>query len=649
MSSDPTPSIYPEPIRRDDYPDGQQGDQVYQAIEKNQKDIAQKRGMWLQHEWKKDDGSGENILDKLAFMVLLTMKYGVSYMKIWPDEHEERIRTSVRDAFDIYVLGNYTNIYECPFVLEAFPMLIATIKANPVFNPDQLMQITPDNRKASSEIKEAYLQARYGRDTTSDQSATLILNEAFIKEYVSEANADKIRRQEDGADIMKKRDIGSPIIRHSFTAGGVWLYDQYTNLNEYPFIDYRVEPGPIYQVPMIERFMPSNKSLDSVVSRVERYTHTMVTGAWLKRQGEQFHINNIAGGQVIEYAATPPTQAQIAPIPPFVYEFIGLLTNFIEEQGVSTTTLGKLPSGVKANAAIESLKESEYANLIIATRRLNATIKKLATKMFEIADEHFITPQDVAFKDKGSVVNFKVIGNSALKQRKKLKVETPDVVSLSKDTKIDIEIEQGMAYTKEGQKATMQQVMDTMIQLLQAQAIPPQALQVVAEKYLRTYQFGSTEEFMDELDKAFENGAPNMSDQQILQMKTALLEGLKEAGEIGQEASNKRIMENKIGILEAFKESGLAPKTLGGQQQKPLAESLNIKFSELPADAQKQVLAQLGISTQMISPSTSKQMESHANIINSVIDQQQENQQIQQQAQQAQQQNQQSQGGANQQ
>jgi hypothetical protein len=195
------------------------------------------------------------------------------------------------------------------------------LKANPLFDPAQLDKLNPDNRKASSEIKEAYLQSRYGRDTTSDQSATIILNECFIKEYITPTNLERIRTQENGEKVLKKIKgesddyMGKPIIRHVFTAGGVWLYDQYMGLNKYPYMDYRVEPGPIYQVPMIERFMPANKSLDSIVSRIERYTHTMVTGAWLKRRGENFKINNIAGGQVIEYDAVAPTQAADFPAP----------------------------------------------------------------------------------------------------------------------------------------------------------------------------------------------------------------------------------------------------------------------------------------------------------------------------------------------
>lgn len=639
MSSDPTPTVYPKPVHEYDYrqpmvpkqPEQSQqqpsvlSDPRYISAVRNAKEVAQKKGMWLLDEWQKDDGSGENILDKLALMTILTMKHGVSYLKIWPDDHEESIRTSVRDAFDIYLLGNLTSIYHSPFMIDAFPRLIADIKADPLFDKGQVAQITPDNKKASSEIKEAYLQSRYGRDTTSDQSATLIQNEAFIKEYVNKDNITKIMSQDNAGVIMKERDMGSPIIRQTFTAGGVWLYDAYTNLSEYPFVDYRVEPGPIYQVPMIERFMPANKSLDSVVSRIERYTHTMTTGAWLKHRGENFKINNIAGGQIIEYDTTPPTQAQIAPIPPFVFEFVGLLTNFIEEQGVSTTTLGKLPSGVKGNAAIESLKESEYANLVIASRRLKATCKKIAQKCFEIADENFITPHPVAVRKKGTVVNFNVIGESALKQRKKLKIDTPDVIVLSKNDKVDIDIGDGSAYTRQGAQSSAQAIMNTMIELQNAQAIPPQALQVVAEKYLESYQFGGTEEFMDAIDASFQNSA-NLTEQQMTMLKTAVLEALKDAGEVGQEASEKRIMENKLGLLSALKDANLI-KGMQGQQQsntKPLAESLNIKFSDLPADSQKQVLNQLGISSEMLSPSASKQLETHANIMNNVINQQQQ-------------------------
>lgn len=605
MSQDPTPTVYPEPIDFTQFPD----EETLAKEKERQKTIAKKRGMWLLNEWKKDDGSGETILEKVALMVLLALKHGIAYMQVWPDAVDEVIQTQVYDAFDIYTLGNYTSIYHVPFIIKSVPMLISQIKANEIYDKDQLNQISPDNRKANSQIKEAYMLARFGQTTTSDQSATLILNEAFIKEYLNDDNMARIRGQEGGDKILKGKKTGDPIIRHVFTAGGVWLYDQYTSLSEYPFVDYRMEPGPLYQVPLLERFMAANKSLDSIVSRVERYTHTMVTGSWLKRRGENFRVNNIAGGQIIEYDGTPPTQNQIASIPPFVFEFISLLTNFIEEQGVSTTTLGKLPSGVKANAAIESLKESEYANLVIATRRLTGCMKRLARKCLEIADEYYVSPKKISMRDGADVVNFAVIGQSAYNERKRLKVDTPyQVITLSKDTPVEIEIEQGMAYTKEGQKKTMQELMNTMIQGVQVQAVPPQALQSVFKKYLETYQFGSTEEFMDDFDKALQGA--NMNDQQIMQMKTALLEALQEAGEVGPQASQKRVMENKVGVLEALQQSGMAKQVMGAQ---PVKESVAINYKDAPEDVKRQMEQKAGFQpSRMVSPAVSDQVLAHA-------------------------------------
>jgi len=118
--------------------------------------------------------------------------------------------------------------------------------------------------------------------------------------------------------------------------------------------------------PFIIIFIPANKSLDSVASRVERHIGTMIAGTWLKRRGENFTPTNIAGGQVMEYETTPPTQMPHTPIPSHVFAYIQFLNSVIEEQGASTAALSQLPPGVKSGIAIESLKATEYANLKIA-------------------------------------------------------------------------------------------------------------------------------------------------------------------------------------------------------------------------------------------------------------------------------------------
>lgn len=599
LFNDPTPSVYPENISKSDF----SNEEDYKKAMENAKHYALRTGHWLTEEWK-----NQEMMSKMALMVILTLKHGISYLQVWPDPVEEAIKTQVYDAFDIYLMGNLTSIYDSPYMIKAIPTLISQIKANENFDQDQVLKISPDNKYASSEIKDAYMMARFGRETQTDESATLILKEAFLKEYLNETNMARIRMQDDGDKILKGKKTGDPVIRQVFSAGGVWLRDRYTQLPDYPFVDFRMEPGPIYQVPMIERFISANKSLDQVVSRVERYTHTMAAGKWLKRQGEQFKISNQSGGEVIEYQGTPPEQMQIAPLPQFLFEFMSVLTGYIEEQGVTTTTLGKLPQGVKANAAIESLKESELANLVISNRQLKKTIKNICEKFLDIVDNYFLTPQTVMYLDKGEPDYFDIIGGSALKSRKQLKVNTPEnVIPVKKEYRVEVEIEAGLGYTKEGQKETIQKFAEFMLQLAQAQLISPDAMKFVVEKMVEVFQFGKTQELLEGLDTA--KMTAQMTEDQLTQLKMAVLGALKDAGEVGQEASQKRVMENKVGTLEALKESGLA-KNIATVPDNP--ELAPIPYKDAPEDVKRQMEANAGLQpSQGISPTGTDQLVKH--------------------------------------
>lgn len=544
-SRDLTPVVFPERINKAAYED----EREFLLAKEVAKQTAKLQGHWLQEEFKKQE-----LLHQISHMILLSCKHGISYMQIWPDAVDEKIRTQVYDAFDVYVMGDLTDLQDSPFVVKAIPQLISEIKANENFDEEQLKKINPDNRHASSEIKESYMHARYGREFKSDQTATLILKEAYIKEYLNDDNKKRIKSQEDGEDILRDKEEGDVVIRQTFTAGNITLKDGYISGHRYPFIEYRLWPGNLYQTPQIERFMSSNKSLDTVVSRLERYVNTMVVGTWLKRQGEQVNISNQAGGQIIEYKSTPPVQGQMASIPNFLFNYINLLNSFIEEQGVTTTALGKIPAGVESGKAIESLKESEFANLIIPERRLRKAIRDIAKTFLEIADEYFVTPQEITLLEKGEPTYFDVIGKQALKRRRDLKISTPDeIVALDKEAKVEIEVQSGIGFTREGRKVAMQQL----IQELRAYAaegyIPPQAIAVAIQEYLKAYEFGATDEFMQEMDKS--EGQANLSQQQIDAMKVAMAEVIQDTGIADRpDTTDEDIDKTKVAVAETLQD-----------------------------------------------------------------------------------------------
>jgi hypothetical protein len=548
------PVVYPEKVIIQNYPrqaiDPQTGQVMYPDYEnakKNAKLDAQRTGIWLEQYYSKLD-----INNKIILMMLLAAKQGVSFMKIYPNTKDEEIEAYVCDAFDVYLEGDRQVIYDSPFITFTKKELISKIKANEDFDLEQRMSINADNKYASSEIKEAYMQARYGAKLNSDYLATLIQKETYLKEYITEFNAKKVFKDLKDSDMDLQ--MGDIVIRQVYSAGGVTLYDKYVDLPEYPVADFRFEPGAIYQVPLIERFIPANKTLNMLVSRIEGYANTMVTGVYQKRKGENYRVSNMPGGQMIEYEATPLTQMNMAGIPPFMFNFIQMIEKFIEEQGSSISALNQLPEGVRSGVAIESLKSTEYANLQIATEQVKKTVKTIAERMINIASKYFIQPQTVQQLNKGEPEYFDVIGQRGFEAYKRIgeQGKLGDVTVVKGDLKIDIEIESGLGFTIEGKKQTMQQIANYFLQLAQAGMIDSNVLKVVIQKLLEIYQFGSTQEFMDVLDEGVMTGG--VTEQDILKMKTAMAEVVKDAGLAGEPQEQQQVTSTKVGVVEALRD-----------------------------------------------------------------------------------------------
>ena len=640
------PIVYPEKVSSVSYPQVQmqnpetgqpemQPNPEYQQAMKEAKRIAQSSGHWLEEELK-----NLSLQEKIAFMIILTSKHGVSYMQIWPDNIEQTLKMMVLDAFDVYTVGSINELEDEPFIIKGKPRLIADIKADERFELDQVLQIHPDNRHASSDIKEAYEKARHGGMGNADEAATVIEKEAFIKEYLNDDNEGRIKIQEDGGEILKRRKKGDPVIRHTFVAGNITLKDEYLNLPGYPIVDLRFEPGPMYQVPLIERFIPQNKSLDLVVSRVERYLHTMVTGSWSVKSGEPTEPDNTAGGQIFKYNTQPPTQNPIASIPPFVFNFMNLLESLIEEQGVTTSALGKLPAGVKANAAIETLKESEFANLTIPLERVKDTVKRVAEKMLDYADDYFVKPKTVYYLEKGEPQYFDIIGATAAKKRQQLGVdeEPIDAIPIKRDYRVDIEVERGLAYTHQGKKEAAKELGDYLVQLSQIGLVDPEVVKIYMQKLLEIYGFVASNEILEAMDQFA--GAGQMTQQQIDAMKVAIVEVMKDMQQAGiLPTMEQRIEEGKVATAEAIRDTGLASKkpeemidpneqakadqerqqsgekhqmTMQGTKQKQTIEAMeavhDMKLKEEQSEVQNKVIAKGGQDE-----STSKRKQSKGN------------------------------------
>ena len=89
-----------------------------------------------------------------------------------------------------------------------------------------------------------------------------------------------------------------------------------------------------------------------------------------------------------------------------------------------------------------------------------------------------------------------------------------------------------------------------------------------------------------------------MSDEDIMKIKVALLEASKEAGMVGPEHDQKLVDSTKVGVAEALKDTGVIDAVTRPEPQvqpKSLAESLSISFKDLPEDTKANVIEMIGL------------------------------------------------------
>lgn len=600
FSAEPYPVIYPERITIEQFrsPTGQIDQQAYMKAYEKSKQVARKRGTWLTTTWEDDE-----MFIKFIELILSSTKEFVSFLQVYSDTKKEKILTKVRGAFEVVLDGELKTVSEQSQIAIVEPMTLDAIKSNEMFDEDKVKKLTPDNKYATSEIRNAYLTSRFGSKSSEENQSTILVAENYRKEYLTDENWKQAIELSKETGALEGKSKGDEIMRQTFSAGGVTLSDLYVNYDEYPLIDFRFEPGPLYQTPLIERFIPQNKSLDIIMTRLEKWINTMVVGIYQKRKGENMELSNIAGGQMIEYETQPASQMNVANVGATPFNVIQLLDKYIEEQGASTSALGQVGSGVKSGVAIESLKASEYANLKIPGLMLKSSIKRVAEAMLERAHKDFLKPQEVEHLEDSEPQYFNVVGQRGADMANEIgKPVSEDTIVLKKDVRVRIEMQPGLGITMDGKRESMQAIITFMIQLSESGFVEKEPLKIVIKKFLDTYGFGSTQEFMEAFDE--QTNTQQLTEAQITQMKVAIVEAMKDMGAVGPEADQKMVDTTKLGVVEALKDSGMLDKKEPQAPAKVPSES--ISFKDLPPEGKAQMAAKVGI---QLSPDEIKQEE----------------------------------------
>src|SRR5258708_14119321 len=411
---------------------------------------------------------------------------------------------------------------------------------------------------------------------------------------------------------MEGKSKGDLIMRHPFSAGGVTLRDEYIDYDNYPFAELRLESGYLYQVPIMERFIPLNKTQDIVVTRIEKWINRMGTGIYRVRKGEKMIISNLPGGQKVEYEGTPPDQMNIGSVGSTPFQFMEMTDKYIEEQGISSTNVSQLPNNI-GNNTIENIQQQEYTNMKFATARLRACVTRIGELCMERGDKDYIHPTEISYKEDNETHYFNVIGSRGKKAYKKINAKLPnDLITLNRKAKIRVEADKGFGLTQDGRRQALAALMKEMVNLYQLGFIGPEAMAMLVKRFVEEYGYGSTEQFMEAIERGVTQG--QMSQNQINQVKIAVLQVLKDAKMTGPEFE-KTLMEHndanlhttKVGMLQTLKDVGLIKETEDEGKPEAAMSALVAMYKSAPPDVRRDIESKMGLNPSQEEPVTLEQ------------------------------------------
>jgi hypothetical protein len=398
-------------------------------------------------------------------LVFNGFRYNVGYFEVGGDS-EGNIFLDIYEPYDIWHEPGITDLKETSWCRKAVSRTIEYVRTatdsdgNPLYDPEKTAKLQPNNRLALSEWKNIKLREQnrgFQNSITDPRVARVFLNEIWIKSGNT-------------WDLITECD-------------GEILREQKTELTELPIGAYSPQEGPLYQPSPLEDLMEINKALDILVAMVEGYARTVGVARLLKSKDAKVERILNEHGEMIEYeGAFKPEWMQPAPTPNAAIQMIQMLKDFMDEVGTSIISFGKVPPGIKAFKALESLQNAEFQNQQTAIDRLADTLSDIAAKIFDTADRMFVNPVSVNYVKDGVQKTIKLVSgsNSIAAQN-----PTSDATPISAKYGVKVEIESGLAYTAEGKR-------DTLLQLGDKGYLPK-------EEVLKGFKFSNVNEILEKL------------------------------------------------------------------------------------------------------------------------------------------------------
>jgi hypothetical protein len=435
---------------------------------------------------------------KLRASLWHALKYSVGFWQVLYDEDESegegQIVVNVVDPFDLLwdPVARYPK--EARYCILSVRRNIQDLREDEKYKDADWDEIQGDKALAASSLKSRMLQYEKGAQQEGKDDGTVIVREFWYKEQV-EVKDPETGEKKKQTKIMLCAKAGGKIIRKPFDTG----------LNRFPFFRLcsDIEPLQMYGTGWVKNLIPVNKLLNQLESSMAEYNDIVNKG--------RFHVEKGAGlkqitnehGQILEtkkgYTVNP---IPVPPMSPATSEQIINANRYIEDLGaLHDASVGRQSSSDQSGRSIEALQEGDSNNLSELTENTEEFLEDVYEYILYLASQKYQFARQVTTTTQTGERNFiKLIGEGAQDETK-----TDDATVIPEKNIVDIKISSGLAYTAEGRR----QAMKDLVSFPQMQNIPPEII-------LQAYTVGP---IADIVKKMREEQAHQMEAQQQQQLQ----------------------------------------------------------------------------------------------------------------------------------
>ena len=354
-------------------------------------------------------------------------KHNVGYVEVGMDENNNLFIDSY-DSYNIYHEPNISSLDETHYLIKIVTKTLDEVRHSKLYKPEEVAKLKADYKYSTAEYKHMREVEKFGnpKEATDPRLKKVLLKEVWLKS---------------GGKWWITTECQGHLLRDPVPVD----YDL-------PFVAISLNKGELYQTSIVEDLIPLNKQIDIFMAYLERFIKTTAVGRLLEPAGSKVERVLDRNGERIRYQGSKAPQWLQSPnLNPAVMEYLNMMSSFMDERAVSVMAFGKVPTGIRAWRALESLKNIEFANLQTAIENLELAISKTAIKLIGIIEAGAMTPIPLTYQKDNSFRTLSLVSERAYGLKSEYQKDG-SIIPVASKYRVKVEIEEGQNYTEEGKR-----------------------------------------------------------------------------------------------------------------------------------------------------------------------------------------------------